>query len=93
MTIIEDVGQKQGQHDNIKEWCDENNLKYTQSQNTSKLAKTKVDAKQREAELFAIRKKITGPTEQEFSNPRDKYYYNKRIAQLILSELNQVKTQ
>lgn len=26
MTIIEDVGQKQGQHDNIKEWCDQNGV-------------------------------------------------------------------
>lgn len=26
MTIIEDVGQKVGQHDNIAEWCAENNV-------------------------------------------------------------------
>ena len=68
----------------IYEWCLSKNLTYNLSQNTKKLAKTQVDGKKREQQLFTIRDQIVGSQPPKFKNPIEEFRYKLSIAKRVL---------
>ena len=77
------------QNKTLRQWLEEHGYTYTQAQNTDRLSKTIVDGKVREQEIANITSKIVGNSQPKFDTPIEKYYYKKKLAQLVISQLDQ----
>jgi len=76
----------------IYDWCQKKGLTYNASQNIKKLAKTQVDSKKRERDLFEIRDRLIGVDKPKFKTPIDEFHYNKNLAKrtIEIAEKNSV---
>ena len=53
--------------------------------------KTVVDSKVREKELLSLRNSLVGKMRTDFADPIEEYYYKKKIAKLVLQQLEYEK--
>ena len=71
----------------IPEWAQNNGFTYHNAINSSKLSKTRIDADARKRHIEALKKSYAITNPPNFTNDREEYYYNKKIAQLIAKDL------
>lgn len=74
-----------------KAWLENNGFTYTPAQKTERMYKTVVDSKVREKELLSLRNSLVGKMRTDFADPIEEYYYKKKIAKLVLQQLEYEK--